>query len=132
VSGKVYVKGAGVVLTQGKVYVKGTSLSDSAATADVGDEILILDEDDITDNENIPPPDFTPIVVITGKTAGTHTTVPPGFLSNNFNLHYKTGNITIRKATLKLQIRDSVITYGANAPKIRYDLTGFKLDDSVG
>ncbi|HSB92146.1 MAG TPA: S8 family serine peptidase [Flavitalea sp.] len=130
VQGKVYVRGTPLV--QGKVYVRGTSLLDSAAAPGVGDEVLILDETDITDDENVPPPDFTPINLVTGITAGLHKSVPAAFLSGNFNLKYALGNFTINKALLTLTIKDSIVTYGKLPPAIRYQLSGFKRDDSIG
>jgi hypothetical protein len=69
-----------------------------------------------------------PISFITGNTVGIHWIVPGTFLSNNFNISYGIGKLTIEKAGLTVQIDNASKVYGSVDPApFTYHITGGKL-----
>ncbi len=56
--------------------------------------------------------------LVTGNTVGTHRIIPGTFLTNNFNVHYGLGNITILPATAQFTLASNTLTQTFNgAPK---------------
>jgi hypothetical protein len=50
-----------------------------------------------------------------GSNAGTYVVTPEGAVSNNYNITYVPGTLTIAKAPLVIAAGDAVMTYGASA-----------------
>ena len=57
-----------------------------------------------------------------------HAIVPGAFLSDNFDITYSLGNLTIQPATLTVKADDKQSTYGS-APAFTSEVSGFQYDD---
>lgn len=98
VNGEAYVRG--VALVNGVPITSGTPLVNGSTEADnnLGGTIIVFDATDIGESaENI---SFTPISFITGTSAGQHWIIPGTFLSNNFDISYGLGTLTINPKEL--------------------------------
>ena len=87
-------------------------------TADIGSHTTVLN-------------DLKSINLITGLTSGINTIVPAAMLSDNFDITYGLGHLTIREATLTVKAIDTSAIYGA-LPVFRDTVTGFRYMDSIG
>jgi hypothetical protein len=75
------------------------------------------------------------INAVTGLNAGTQLIVPGTFLtdlSNNFEVSYGLGKMTILKDTLKFFTQATQLKYGETQPEYHVDVSGFKYDDNFG
>ena len=54
--------------------------------------------------------DIRSVSLITGNTVGTHLIIPGTFLTNNFNVHYGLGHVTILPAAAQFTIAPSTLT----------------------
>jgi hypothetical protein len=61
--------------------------------------------------------------LITGNTVGTHRIIPGTFLSNNFNVTYGLGNITILPASAEFEIEEGSLTQTFTGGPISVDVT---------
>ncbi len=129
VNGLAYVRGIAVVngepLTNGDGLVNGTTFSQSSNKG----TLMVFDATDI----GAPAEDvsFTPISFITGTTAGKHWIVPGTFLSNNFEITYGLGTLTIGQADLTITADDKTKTYGEDDPELTYRDSGLYPGDSI-
>ena len=70
-----------------------------------GDNIaVVLDEDDVTSTDTTT--ELKSVNLITGTTVGTWIVVPGAFFSDNFDIHYELGSLTILPATLTVTADD--------------------------
>ena len=76
---------------------------------------------------NVP---LSPICFITGTTAGKHWIIPGTFLSDNFDVTYGLGTLTINKAELEVAARNTGKTYSENDPDLLYNITGLHGTDT--
>jgi len=74
---------------------------------------------------------FKAINLVTGLTAGVNSIVPGAMLSNNFDITYGLGHLTILPAELTVKALDTSFVYGAT-PAFRDSVSGFKYQDSAG
>jgi hypothetical protein len=112
----VLVNGVATALVNTGSLVNGVSIGSISATALVNtntvnnssnsDAIVILGEDDILilAGDSIGDVEIVSVSVITGNTAGEHWIVPGAFVSNNYNLTYGLGKITILQDTAEVII----------------------------
>jgi hypothetical protein len=93
--------------------------------------VVIVDEDDV----NAPPGDilneFKSITLVTGTTAGIFTVVPGALLSDNFEVSYVLGKLTIQPAILNVKADDKVIFKGGSLPVFTSKITGYKNGDDI-
>jgi hypothetical protein len=92
--------------------------------------VVIIDEDDVNAPANDTISEFKGINMITGIYAGTHAIVPAALLSNNFDITYGLGTLTILPAELTVKADNKTGVYGDN---IDYTSTvsGLQYDDSL-
>lgn len=126
----------GIALVNGQSLVRGTALVNGApvrGTALVNDAIITKEGEEsnigaiMINHEAEESSSYIPVTFITGTDAGTHKIVPGTFLSNNFNISYGLGTLTINKAMLELTADDQTKTYGQDDPGFtleRYALDG--------
>ncbi len=98
-------------------------LSPSFITENSNSEtITILGDDDISilSGDSTGTVETIPINLVTGTTVGTHFSLPGAFLTNNFNVQYGVGLVTILPDTLEITIDEEslVQTYDGNAKSI--------------
>lgn len=74
--------------------------------------LVILGDDDVSILSGNAPGDVTTrsVNLVTGNTVGTHLIVPGTFLSNNFNVRYGLGHITILPAPAQISINAGSLT----------------------
>jgi hypothetical protein len=92
--------------------------------------VVIIDEDDVNAPANDTISEFKGINMITGIYAGTHAIVPAALLSNNFDITYGLGTLTILPAELTVKADNKSGVYGDN---INYTSTvsGLQYDDNL-
>ncbi len=61
---------------------------------------------------------------ITGSEAGKHWIIPGSFVSNNFDITYGLGELTINKSELIITAADKTKTYGEIDPDLTYSVDG--------
>ena len=69
--------------------------------------------------------------MVTGTTAGTHTIVPGAFLSQNFDISYGLGTLTIKPATLTITSETKEMIYGQPQPVYTAVVDGFKYEENT-
>ncbi|MGB6037877.1 MAG: MBG domain-containing protein, partial [Cryomorphaceae bacterium] len=82
--------------------------------------ITILGESDIKilSGDSIGTVESIPINLVTGNTVGTHFSLAGGFLTNNFNVQYGVGLVTIIPDTLEISIdQESLVQTYDGTPK---------------
>ena len=148
VNGLAYVRGTALVNTDdGAVplanthgLVNGTTIDDDSNNGN----ILIFDATDI--DPNVDDVEFKPMSFITGTTAGKHWIVPGTFLSDNYEITYGLGTLTIDQALMTVTVtaenreydgeRDAVVSFtDAQTPDIDLSITytsAFFEDKHVG
>lgn len=91
------------------------------------DAIVILGEDDILilSGDSTGGVDLRGISLITGNTVGQHYIVPGSFLSNNFNITYGLGELTILPDTVTVTADMKVIKAGDPLPSFTATFSGF-------
>ncbi len=92
---------------------------------------MIVDSTDVSDDGDSPLSDLVSINMVTGITAGTNTIVPAAMLSDNFDITYGLGHLTILPAPLTVQALDTTSTYGLPAA-YRDSIYGYQYADSAG
>lgn len=88
-------------------------LSPTFVTEDSNSEtITILDEGDISvlSGDSVGIVETTPINLVTGNTVGEHFSLPGAFLTNNFNVQYGVGIVTVLPDTLEIFIDEASLT----------------------
>ena len=105
---------ATALVNYGALINGASSIGSSSATALVNNEtinensnsaaVVILDEGDILilSGDSIGEVAISSINVITGNTVGEHLIIPGSFISNNFNINYGLGKITVVPDTVEL------------------------------
>jgi hypothetical protein len=120
--------GTATALVNYGALVNAAGVGSSSATALVNNEninentnqgaIVILDEGDILilSGDSLGDVEIKSINVITGNTVGEHMIVPGAFISNNFNVSYGLGKITITPALAEMTFDTAslVQTYDGN------------------
>jgi hypothetical protein len=134
VNGLAYVRGIALVntedgtipVTSGTPVVNGSDIDDIS----IHGTIMVFDATDIgTAAESI---SFTPISFITGTTAGQHWIIPGTFLSDNFDISYGLGTLTIDPAEVNVTPVDPIlcINEGDPLPDFTFDYEGWKTGDT--
>ncbi|HUH34062.1 MAG TPA: T9SS type A sorting domain-containing protein, partial [Daejeonella sp.] len=95
------------------------------------DIVVIVDSLDFTAPPNDVLTEFKAIPLVTGITAGEFTVVPGALLSNNFDITYGLGKLTILPAPLSVRADDKVIYYGSALPAFTSTITGYQFNDST-
>ncbi len=130
VNGLNYVRGTALVNgsplnLRGTALVNGSTINDSTNNG----TILVFDATELGDTtENV---GFTPISFITGTTVGQHWIVPGTYISNNYEISYGLGTLTIDPADLTITAADKFKTYGEADPELTYTETGLFPDDTI-
>ncbi len=136
VNGLAYVRGTALVnngtedveLTNTHALVNGTTIDDDSNNGN----ILIFDATDI--DPNVDGVEFKPMSFITGTTAGKHWIIPGTFLSDNYEITYGLGTLTIDPAPMTVTItaankdydgkRDAVVSFAdVQSPNIDLSVT---------
>ena len=129
VNGLSYVRGVAVVngeiLTNGNAVVNGSNLSNSSNQG----TIMVFDATDV----GAQPEDvsFTPMSFITGTSAGKHWIVPGTYLSNNYEISYGLGTLTVEPAALSITAGDKEKVYGDEDPELTYTSSGLLPGDTI-
>jgi hypothetical protein len=79
--------------------------------------IFIYDETDLVAGQEL---NFIPINLVTGNTAGVHWIIPGALLSNNFEVSYSLGQLTINKAQASIELYDTEQTYDGSPRNVSY------------
>ncbi len=98
---------AGSLVNSGGV-VNSTAISLNSNTQ----TLVILGDEDVSILSGETPGEVVlrSVNLITGNTVGTHLILPGTFISNNFNISYGLGNLTILPATAQFTIAPSTLT----------------------
>ena len=120
-------------MVNARALVNGSALVNSSTVSDTSNSNVaaIIDETDISAPETDTLMDFKSINLITGITSGTNTIVPGAFMSQNFDITYGLGKLTILPASLTVKTDSSVISYGAEIPSFTSKITGYQYQDNV-
>lgn len=130
VNGLNYVRGTALVNgsplnLRGTALVNGSTINDSTNNG----TILVFDATELGDTtENV---GFTPISFITGTTVGQHWIVPGTYISNNYEISYGLGTLTINPADLTITAANKFKTFGEADPELTYTETGLFPDDTI-
>lgn len=101
------------LVNSGSLVNNSGSLNSSTITLDSNTEtIVILGEEDIAILSGETPGNVVirSVDLITGNTVGTHLYIPGTYLSNNFNVRYGLGNVTILPDTAEFTIEASSLS----------------------
>ncbi len=118
VNGLAYVRGIAVVngspLDNGNAIVNGSAINNSSNQG----TIMVFDATDV----GAPAEDlsFTPMSFITGTDAGKHWIVPGTYISNNYEISYGLGTLTVDQALLNIAAEDKSKIYGEAEPELTY------------
>jgi len=130
VNGLNYVRGTALVNgsplnVRGTALVNGSTINDSTNSG----TILVFDATELGEtNDNV---GFTPISFITGTTVGQHWIVPGTYISNNFEISYGLGTLTIDPAPLTITADDKSKTFGEEDPALTKQVTGLLGQDTL-
>ena len=91
----------------------------------------IIDATDVSAPATDTLTDFKSINLITGITAGNNTIVPGAFMSNNFDISYGLGKLTILPAPLTVRTDSAMIAYGTQLPPFTSKITGYQYQDNA-
>ncbi len=96
-------------------------LNSSTITLNSNTQALVIlgdDDIDILSGNATGNVEIRSVNLVTGNTVGTHLIVPGTFLTNNFNVHYGLGHVTILPAIAQFTIAANTLTQTYNgAPK---------------
>ena len=129
VNGLNYVRGTALVngsplSLRGTALVNGSTINDSTNNG----TILVFDATELGDTtENV---GFTPISFITGTTVGQHWIVPGTYISNNYEISYGLGTLTIDPAPLTITAEEKSKTFGDEDPELTYTDLGLLGEDT--
>jgi len=130
VNGLNYIRGTALVngtplSLRGSALVNGSTIDEQSNKG----TILVFDATEIEDTtENV---GFTPISFVTGTTVGQHWIVPGTYISNNFEISYGLGTLTIEPAPLALRANDQSKTFGEDDPLLTYSDQGLLGQDTL-
>jgi hypothetical protein len=106
VNGQALVRGTALV--NGIPVVRGTALVNNETISDVSNEGAIVINHEAEESSS-----YIPVTFITGTDVGTHSIIPGTFLSNNLNISYGLGELTIEEAELSITVAENQSkTYG--------------------
>lgn len=131
VNGKAIVAGKAIVtgkaLVAGKAIVAGTQIVNSTSINDTSNSnvVVIVDEADVNSASDAILSDLKSINLITGLDAGDAFIVPAALLSENFEISYGLGKLTILPAPLSVKAEDKVIDQNSSLPVFTSTITGF-------
>lgn len=122
----------GTAFVSAKNIVNGTTVLNSTSVGDTSNSnvVVIIDEDDVPAQTNSLT-EFKAINLVTGITSGQFSIVPGAFLSDNFEITYGLGHMTIRPVKLNVKADNKVIFQGDVLPPFSSTITGFKNGDSA-
>ena len=129
VNGLAYVRGIAVVngdpLSNGNAIVNGSAINNNSNLG----TIMVFDATEVgAPAEEL---SFSPMSFITGTDAGKHWIVPGTFISNNFDISYGLGTLTIDQADLNIIADEKTKTYGEEDPELSYSHSGLFSGDSI-
>jgi hypothetical protein len=107
---------SGIATVNQRSVVSGSAVVNSATVGDTSsaDIVIILDEGDYTAPIGDTIEVFKPLNLITGLTVGTHIIAPAALLSNNFEISYNLGTLTILPAAFNVAFTKTVQSCGYN------------------
>jgi hypothetical protein len=122
----------GTAEVNAKTILNGSTILNNNSVGDSSNKniVVIIDEDDVTAETNTVF-DFKSINLITGTTAGKFTIVPAAFISDNFEIRYGLGKLTINPVPLIVKADSKVIRQGDTLPKFTAVITGLKNRDTL-
>lgn len=130
VNGGAYIRGIALVnnlpVTSGTPIVNGSTEDDNSFEG----TILVFDA---TQDIGEPAEDisFAPMSFITGTDAGQHWIVPGTYISNNFDISYGLGTLTIDPAVLSISADNKSKVFGEDDPELSYQSTGLLGQDAI-
>jgi hypothetical protein len=130
VNGLNYVRGTALV-NGSTLHVRGTALVNGSTVSESSNNgtILVFDATELGDTtENV---GFTPISFITGTTVGKHWIVPGTFISNNYDISYGLGTLTIEPAPLTISAVDNSKVFGEEDPLLTFTTSGLLGEDTI-
>jgi hypothetical protein len=105
--------------------VNSSTISESSNTG----TILVFDATELGDTtENV---GFTPISFITGTTVGQHWIVPGTYISNNYDISYGLGTLTIEPAPLSITADDKAKVFGEDDLPLTFTTSGLLGEDTI-
>ncbi len=119
----------GTLVLNGQAISRGTPVLSSGNVTDTSNSKLavILNSDDLAAASISTPQSIN---MVTALTAGVNTIVPGAMLSNNFNITYGLGHMTINPAILTIRALDTSTAYATEAV-YSDSVTGFQYLDSI-
>ena len=129
VNGRIVINGGAVV--NGRIVINGTAVANSLNINDSTNSNVVI----IVDSADVSAPVFDTITLrsinlITGFEEGTHIIVPGAFLSENFDITYGLGTLTIIPSELIATAVDTSRYVGDSDPAFTVSYSGFKYSDS--
>jgi hypothetical protein len=114
----------GTALVNGSPFIRGTALVNGSTVNENSNSgtILVFDATDVSSDTTAPDLSLSSISFITGTTAGQHWIVPGTYISNNFDISYGLGTLTIDPAEVAVTADAKSKIYGAGRPGT--DLSG--------
>lgn len=118
VNGSNFVRGTALV--NGTPFARGTALVNGSTVNENSNSgtILVFDATDTAADSTAPDLTMSPMSFITGTTAGQHWIVPGTFISNNFEISYGLGTLTIDPAEVAVTADEKSKTYGQADPEL--------------
>ena len=125
VNGLNYIRGTALVngsplSLRGTALVNGSTINENSNNG----TILVFDATEIESEDTTENVGFTPISFITGTTVGQHWIVPGTYISNNFEISYGLGTLTIEPAPLTITAEDKTKVFGQEDPPLTRTVTG--------
>jgi hypothetical protein len=131
VNGGAYVRGEAMVndlpLVNGNPVVNSSTINESSNRG----TILVFDATDLTtDPQTL---EFDPISFITGTTAGIHWIVPGTYISENFEISYGLGTLTIHPAEVTVEPLESFVSINEGYPlhEFKFEYEGW-IEGDIG
>ncbi len=122
----------GTAEVNSRTIINGSTILNSNSVGDTSNRnvVVIIDQDDIPSSSNVLS-DFKSVNMITGLTAGTFAIVPAAMISDNFELTYGLGKITILPAKLSVAAKDTFMFQGDSVPAFMAAINGLKNQDTL-
>ena len=131
VNGRIVINGNAMV--NGRIVINGTSIANSLNINDStnGKVVVIIDSADVSASvfDTIA---LRSVNLVTGFDEGTHIIVPGAFLSENFDITYGLGTLTIIPTELNATAKDTSRFVGDPNPVFTFFYDGFKYLEGSG
>ena len=122
----------GTAEVNSRTIVNGSTLLNSNSVGDTSNQnvVVIIDQEDVPASSNVLS-DFKSVNMVTGLTSGEFTIVPAAMISDNFEITYGLGKITILPAKLSVAAKDTFMYQGDPVPTFTATVDGLKNQDTV-